>query len=65
VSTKSAAVSRLIDSNAADFYDRPTSARWALCRAKIYLQKLDRSNSGTTDLNPQRFAGMDVVKELE
>jgi hypothetical protein len=37
----------------------------ALCRAKIYLQDLHRSKPGTAELIPLRFAGMDLVKELE
>jgi hypothetical protein len=37
----------------------------ALSRAKIYLQDLGRSKPGTLELNPLRFAGMDLAKELE
>ncbi len=47
---------------AADYLPRPYPSIKGI---QFTLQDLDRAKPGTGDLNPQRFADMDLVKELE
>jgi hypothetical protein len=76
VSTKSAAINHLIDSNAPDFYDRARciDRAWLVVLALLPVPvtlwskdipaKSDRSKPGTAELNRQSFADMDWVKEF-
>ena len=47
---------------AADYLQKPYPSIKGI---QFTLQDLDRTRPGTTDLNPTRFADMDLVRELD